>query len=152
MNLNSKGVFRRTAVIRNYNHKMSYKETEAYHAHERLGFPSIEDEIQLEMLTSQNFQPIMNLCPDINTFPFGLLNEYITITKKQLKDYLVRINYIDSQLKSFSATYDGFWLKRNEGRYVIIERERGQEFNQIFLDSLDDVLNLYVNQLGNWCK
>lgn len=131
---------------------MSYKETEAYQAHEQIGFPKIDDEIQLEMLTSHDFQPIMNLCPEINTFPFGLLNEYITVTKMQLKDYLIRINYIDSRIKSFSTTYDGFWLKKNEGKYVFFERERGQEFNQIFLDSLDDVLNLYVNHLGGWCK
>lgn len=131
---------------------MSYKETEAYQAHEQLGFPKIDDEIQLEMLSSHNFQPIMNLCPEINTFPLGLLNEYITVTKKQLKDYLIRINYIDSQLKSFSPTYDGFWLKKNEGKFVFFERERGQEFNQIFLDNLEEVLNLCVNQLGGYCK
>lgn len=131
---------------------MSYKETEAYQAHEQIGFPIIEDEIQLKMLISNDFQPIMNLCPEINTFPFGLLNEYITVTKKQLKDHLIKINYIDAQLKSFSTSYDGFWLKKNEGKYVFFERERGQEFNQIFLESLDDVLNHYVNHLGGWCK
>ena len=131
---------------------MSYRETEAYKAHQKLGFPKINDDVQLEILTTHNHQPIIDLCPEIKTFPFGLLNEYITVSKKQLKEYLIKTNYIDDQLKSYSSTYDGFWLRKSGEKFVFFERERGQEFNHIYLEGLEEVLNHYVNHLGNWCK
>lgn len=131
---------------------MSYKETEAYKIHRKLGFPKIDDEIQLEILTTENYQPIMDLSPDKKTFIFGLLNEYITVTKKQLREHLIETNYIEDRLNSFSNSYDGFWLNKSGEKYVFFERERGHEFNLIYLNNLEEVLNHYVNHLGSWCK
>ncbi|WP_304235378.1 hypothetical protein [Jiulongibacter sediminis] len=131
---------------------MSYKETEAYKAHQKLGFPKLEDEVQLELLVTHNHKPIKDLCPEIKSFPFGLLNEYITVSKSQLKNYLDKVNYVEKQLRTFSKKHDGFWLKKDGENYVFFERERGLEFNHVELGGINEVLEFYANHLGSWCK
>ena len=62
---------------------MSYKNHEVYKAHESLGFPEIPKLEQIEMIVEKDYSRISELIPELKDkgFPFGMLNEYITITK-----------------------------------------------------------------------
>lgn len=133
---------------------MSYKESEIYKAHERIGFPTIETEKQLEILVTKNYKPIMDLCPETknNGYPLGLLNEYITIEKEILKKHLSEINYIQKQLDKYNRTYDGFWLRKVDGGFEFFERERGNEFGHKRLETENEILDIYVSILGWCCK
>ena len=108
---------------------MSYKETEIYKAHEKIGFPKLDNETQFRILVEHDNNPILDLVPHLRKegFPFGLLNEYITITKEEFKKHLIKINYIQTQLDSYSSTYDGFWLRKVPNGYEFFERERGRK-------------------------
>ena len=133
---------------------MNYKESEIYKAHKELGFPKIENLIQCQMLVSHNFEPIINIIPQIKDkgFPFGLLNDYITISRNEFKAYLKQINYIQNQLDAFTKTYDGFWLRKTSDGFILFERERGEEFGFREIKSEEEVLEIYCDILGWCCK
>ena len=133
---------------------MSYKDSELYKDHERIGFPKIEESMQFDILVNHKFEHIINLTPDgkDKAFPHGLLLEYITITKAQLKQHLRDIDYIQQQLDSFSKTFDGYWLQQTESGYICFECERGTDYDIIELKSDEEVLDLYTERLGWCCK
>ncbi len=129
----------------------TYKDNEVYRFHEKMGFPEISKKDQLEMLTTYNYEPIKRLAPkEINDLPFplGLIKEYITITKAEFKNYLIEIDYVQTQLEKYTPTYDGFWVRMKGNQYEFFERERGHEFNFKILETADEVVDMYVNLLG----
>ncbi len=133
---------------------MSYKDSEVYEAHEKIGFPKIDKLTQCQLLVSQNYDPIINLIPDIKEkeFPLGLLHAYITISKDELKEYLKQINYIQHQLDSYTKTYDGLWLRKVPGGFEFLERERGIEFWRRKVKTENEVLDIYCESIGWCCK
>jgi hypothetical protein len=133
---------------------MSYKETKIYKAHKAIGFPKINNSTQFEILINHNYEPIKSLIPEFKEsgFPLGILNEYISVTKEQLKEHLKSINYLESQLKIYSETYDGYWLRKLDDGYEFFERERGNEFGNKLLKSKSDALDVYTKIIGSFCK
>lgn len=133
---------------------MSYKTSEIYKAHKAIGFPKIDDLTQFRILIEDYYEPIKNITPEFKEsgFPLGILNEYISVTKEELKDHLKSIKYIESQLKSYSKTYDGHWLRKLDNGFEFFERERGNEFGNKILKNEDDVLDIFVGIIGWCCK
>lgn len=133
---------------------MSYKDSEAYKAHEKIGFPKIDPLTQCQLLVSNNYNLIIDLIPETKEkgFPLGLLNEYITISKNEFKEYLRQVNYIQQQLDSYSDTYDGFWLRKVPDGFEFFERERGGAFGLQKLKNEDEVLEVYCHLIGWCCK
>lgn len=133
---------------------MSYKESEVFLAHRNLGFPKIDKENQLKILITRDNSPIISLLPKLKNkgFPLGLLNEYITVSKLDLKDHFRKINFIQSQLDKYHSTSDGFWLRKKQNEFEFFERERGNEFGHKILKTEDEVLDIYTGIIGWCCK
>lgn len=133
----------------------TYKDNEVYRFHEKMGFQAISKKDQFEILTTYNYEPIKRLAPkEISELPFplGLITDYITVTKEELKNYLIEIDYLETQLKKYTPTYDGFWVRMKGNQYEFFERERGHEFNFKIVETVDEIIDIYVNLLGWHCK
>jgi len=104
------------------------------------------------MIVNRDFNRLREINPEWKEkgFPIGIYNEYITITKIELKDYLRKINYIGKQLNSYSKTYDGFWIRKSESGFEFLERERGTEFNKRILKTNEEVLDAFIRELWFW--
>jgi hypothetical protein len=133
---------------------MTYKDNEVYIAHKKIGFPKLDKKTQIDILLNDNLEPIKCLIPDIQDkgFPLGLLNEYITITKTELKAYMKQINYLDKKIAEYSETYDGFWLRKNIDTFEFFQRERGNSFDHQVFKTEDEVLDPVINIIGWCCK
>lgn len=133
------------------------KQSEIYQAHEAIGFPSLDKQTQFDAIVHNRYQPIADLCPEYGYEEYGfyypLLEKYITVTKTQLRAYLVSIDYVSEQLKTYSPLADGHWLRKTDEGYELIYRERGLEYpDKVVFNSEVEVLSWYVEKLGRYCK
>lgn len=128
----------------------TYKDHPVYKAHERLGFPTLSKEVQIDILLNDNFKPIWTLIPD--PFPMGLLHHYITITREEFKLHLRKMNYINSNLNTVKYGGDGFWVREHPEGFEFFERERATETNHKIARDEDEALDYFIDAQWSYCK
>jgi hypothetical protein len=128
----------------------TYKDHPVYKAHEKLGFPPLSKEVQLDILINDNSKPIWAILPD--PFPMGLLHHYITITKVEFKSHLRSIGFLEKKLKTVKYNGDGFWVREHADGFDFFERERGVETNHKVARNVDEALDYFIAAQWPYCK
>ena len=113
---------------------MQKEAVEVYKAHEKLGFPELDEEEQCKILVTGNVNSIKSLIPEIKdkAFPMRLINDYITIDHNRLKKYLINTNFIENNIKRYNGNphSDGVWIKKQpDSSFEIHHQERGSSYH-----------------------
>ena len=96
--------------------------------HEELGFPAFSKEDQIQMLLSQNFQPINDLVKS-KVLPNEVLYKYITINEMDFCSQVQIQNLIDVFDKKNELRNNGISLLKSNDNYRVIWKDRGEVMN-----------------------
>lgn len=131
---------------------MDYEELiqEALDQHSIIGFPSLSDDDQCRLLIKKDIRILNNLTPDYRMAALynEVLTKYITIDKSTLKAYYNTHHLIQDNIELHlqSPDRDGEWVKlQKDGSYNIIFQERGHPTVIKNCDSIDQVIDHYVD-------
>jgi phenolic acid decarboxylase len=126
-----------------------FESSEEFKAHKRIGFPKISKEDQSKALI-YNDDTIRKLAPSYKNGPFfrQLIKYYVTITYKELKEYIESTNHVEYQLllSKKRRHSDGRFLKEENGMYLIYDYERGQIQELDKLGNFDEAIDYYASQ------
>ena len=122
-------------------------------AHEKLGFPEIDKEIQLKMIIDSDYSPIKELIPEIrmDNISIGLVRKYLTIKQADLKDYLMRENILSKfyLVNAPNEKNDGRWIKKiNANHFDVIDQERGIIHNTWTFYKIEEVADFYAKNMS----
>jgi hypothetical protein len=120
---------------------------EIYLAHEKLKYPELDKKTQLEIMVTGDSRPISELTPVHKGVPYDLLKKYITISKNELKEYIILSGFIEKQKleNAPNPKHDGIWLLKNK----IIDQERGVIQRTWKTKNEKEVIEIYTDLLWN---
>ena len=115
--------------ISSVNDKKLYEEKykEIFAAHEKIGYPSLTDEQQFEILDNENTKSISSLT-SYDFIPTGLLNHYLNIDPERYFNHLKTLNLIETMHFDPNQLSDGFFINKNSNgfEYIFVERQHAE--------------------------
>lgn len=122
-------------------YKKKYKNI--FDAHKSIGYPSLTDEQQFDVLDTENTKHISQLT-QYEFVPSGLLNHYINIDPEKYFRHLKSANLLDKMRFNSNQIFDGFYINSTDKgfEYIFVDRNR-IEFRKYF-PSYDKLLKYLV--------
>lgn len=129
---------------------MMMDEERIYKVHEEIGFPSITEQEQADILIWHDVKIINRLTPgfEADYIPPGVAKRYVNLTKDRFRELFSSSGYIetlyDTHLKY--PKLDSQWVeKTKDSKYVLKVQERGGLVHLEYFDCYDDVINYFVD-------
>jgi hypothetical protein len=131
--------------------KIQKEVEEVNRAHEQIGYPKLEKEIQFRIMETGDLTPIAELIPELKSkgIPIKLLKHYIKVSKEEFKQYLTESNFIHNhRIESASnPLQDGIWLSAKGGKLRIIDQERGHIDREWVVQNEKEAVDVYADLL-----
>jgi len=124
---------------------------EIYTHHQAIGFPTLSEQDQLQLLFQENVEIINKLTPgfEANFVPYKVLKAYVTISKERFKNFFLSSNYYESLNRAHkeNPSQDGQWLEQSENdSFIFYVQERGQIVQTIKFKSNEEMHDFFVDQ------
>jgi hypothetical protein len=121
-----------------------------YKVHEEIGFPSITEKEQADILIWHDVEIINRLTPGFKSeyIPPAVAKRYVKLTKDRFKALFSSSGYIeklyDTHLKY--PKLDSQWIeKTKDSKYILKVQERGGLVHIEYFDHYDNVINYFVD-------
>lgn len=123
---------------------------EIFLEHEKIGFPSISEQDQADMLIWHNPAIINKLTPgfEANFIPSEVGKRYISISKNSFRAYFKTSGYIEKLYENHQQfpMQDSQWVEKTEdSKYQLMVQERGGLVHIEFFESYDDMIDYFVD-------
>lgn len=118
--------------------------------HERIGFSSMDEQDQADLLIWHNVETINKLTPGFQAdlIPIEVGKRYITLSKNRFREYFIKSGYIEklNDIHRQSPKLDSQWVEQtSDSRYQLKVQERGGLVHIEFFDSYDEVIDYFVD-------
>lgn len=116
-------------------------------AHENIGYPELDKDVQFRIMETGDISPIAQLIPELSEkgTPFKLLKYYIKISKNDFKGYLLKSDFLNKHKieNAPNPKHDGIWIRGNE----IIDQERGYVHRTWQISNDKEAIDIYGDLL-----
>ena len=110
------------------------------------GFPNFSKTEQLEVIYSDDYSLILDRL-GVNSIPNTYLVQLITISKEEMKSYILNTKDILRDKHISLNQYDGYWVDQDGDDYLYQYRERGQiQSTQIF-STKEALVEAFINDM-----
>lgn len=122
-----------------------------YRAHEKIGFPSLNERDQAELLMENGLTILNSLTPKFkaNYIPNSVLKKYVTITKEYFRViYLKYGTFIHDSHKEHlkNVAVETSWVEiTDEGKYLYKTSERGVSSLRKETDNYEDMVDYVID-------
>ncbi|NOU61988.1 hypothetical protein [Marinifilum caeruleilacunae] len=127
--------------------RIMQEKNEVLNAHKKLGYPKLEKSVQFKIMETGDISPIAQLIPELSekSTPLILLRHYITISKNEFKEYLLKSDFVNKHKveNAPNPKHDGMWIRENE----IIDQERGYVHRTWQISSDKEAIDIYSDLL-----
>jgi len=108
------------------------------------GFPRFSDQEQFEMIYRSNFSLLHDRL-QVSSLSTELLDQIITISKEDLKNYILASKNIMTDKHVHLNQLDGFWVEKEADAFLYHYRERGKIQSTKRFASKEELIEQFVN-------
>ncbi len=110
------------------------------------GFPVFSETEQLEMIYDDDFGLLHDRL-NVRSFSSRYLDKIISVSKEDLKEYIMNCRDIVNDKNVKLNQMDGFWVEEDEHEYLYHYRERGQIQSTERYSNKENLIQQFVNDM-----